>query len=201
MSLKTQELLNVKKDLDKKFLKFYTAQYMTDGKLRNYFFVSRHDERDLVMNNPDKVKPTAVECFTYIVEDGIPYAIMVKEFRSAMGRYVMSFPAGLIENNESFETAITREVNEEVGGEVKSFKLIQNYPLAACAGMTDEANMFAIVELSKEGTQHLEETEDIEVHKIPLTVLQKKVKNNELELTLSGYLGVLSILNIFKLTL
>lgn len=197
-----QELLSIEKDLDKKFLKMYTAHYKTDGKDRDYFFVSRHDEKDLALNNDDVI-PTAIEAFTYYQKKkGFlfwkkthTYVVMIEEFRSAIGKYVLSFPAGLIEKDEEVYNAIIREVYEEVGGEVSDIKLLQKYPLTMCAGMTDESNYMATVKLESFGKQHLEETEDINVKVYEINDLKKKISNNELYLTASGYLGYLSILN------
>ena len=123
---------------------------------------------------------------------------MIEEFRSPLNRKVFSFTAGLIEDGEDYKKAIKREVFEEIGGEVKKIELVQNYPIALCAGLTDEANMFAIVELSKIGKQHLETTEDIKVKTFTVDELEKKIQNSELELTVTGYLGCVLLINKIK---
>ena len=191
--------LFVKKDLDKKFLKMYTATYETNGKDREYVFVSRHDEEDLAIVN-DEVKPTAIEAFTYIkdISDNKYKIVMIEELRSAMNKRVISFCAGLIEDGEDYNKAIEREVYEEVGGKVKNIEILQNYPMSLCAGMTDEANIFSIVELESIGAQHLEDTEDIKVKIFDIDELEKKIKNNELMLTFTGYAGAMILINKLK---
>jgi len=191
------KVVNIEKNLDKKYLKFYTATYETDGKPRKYFFVSRHNEKDLALKNK-KVKPTAIEAFTYYLDENENMkVVMIEEFRSAIGRYVTSFPAGLIEKGEDVNKAIAREVKEEIGAEVNYIKLLQNYPMSMCAGMTDEANYMAIVEVKNLGEQHLEETEDIKVKIYDIEELHRKVENNEIYLSASGYLGYLSLYNMY----
>ncbi len=187
------KFLNVKKELDKDFLKFYTAKYLTNGKNREYFFVSRNDTEDLAVVT-EKIKPTAIEAFTYY-KDKI---IMIEEFRSAIGKKFYSFTAGLIEEGESIDKAIKREIYEEIGGKVKTIELLQNYPMAVCAGMTDEANYFALVELESLGKQHLEETEDIKVKIFEVDELEKLIKHNKLPLTASGYFGAMLVINKLK---
>lgn len=190
-----QKLLKVEKKYNTKYLKFYTAKYETDGKPRDYYFVSRNDEKDLAIKNKE-IKPTAIEAFTYYYdENGEMQVVMIKEFRSPIGRYVTSFCAGLIENGEDVETAIKREVKEELGADVVRISLLQNYPLAMCAGMCDEANYMAIVEIKNIGEQHLESTEDIKVLTYSMTELHRMVTRNELTLTGSGLLGYLALYN------
>jgi len=192
-----QKLLNVEKNYNTKYLKFYTANYETNGKPRKYFFVSRHDEKDLALNNKE-VKPTAIEAFTYYIDDKDEMqVVMIEEFRSPMGKYVTSFPAGLIEKGEDVNKAIAREVKEEIGAEVNYIKLLQNYPMSMCAGMTDEANYMAIVEVKNLKEQHLEETEDIKVKIYNIKDLHRMIENNEIYLTASGYLGYLALYNMY----
>lgn len=192
-----QKLLNIEKNYNTKYLKFYTAHYETDGKKRDYYFVSRHNEKNLALNNKE-VLPTAIEAFTYFYdEDGEMNVVMIEEFRSAIGRYVTSFPAGLIEKGEDVNKAIAREVKEEIGADVNYIKLLQNYPMSMCAGMTDEANYMAIVEVKNLGEQHLEETEDIKVKIYDIEELHRKVENNEIYLSASGYLGYLSLYSMY----
>ena len=183
----------VKQDLDKKFLKMYTATYKTNGKEREYVFVSRHDEEDLAVVN-DEIKPTAIEAFTYMDNK----LIMIKEFRSAIGKYIYSFCAGLIDGNETPEEAIKREVYEELGGKVKNIELCQNYPIPICPGVTDEANFCAFVEIESLEEQHLEATEDIEVIVLDVNEAEKKIKNNELPLTFTGYAAAMMLINKLK---
>lgn len=191
------KLVNIEKNLDKKYLKFYTANYETNGKPRKYFFVSRHNEKDLALRNKN-IKATAIEAFTYYLDENENMkVVMIEEFRSPIGRYVTSFPAGLIEKGEDVNKAIAREVKEEIGAEVNYIKLLQNYPMSMCAGMTDEANYMAIVQVKNLGEQHLEETEDIKVKIYDIEELHKKVENNELYLSASGYLGYLSLYNMY----
>lgn len=191
--MEKNKYLFVKQDLDKKFLKFYTAKFETNGKPRDYYFVSRHDEKDLAILNKE-IKPTAIEAYTYMGDK----IIMIEEFRSPLNRKIFSFTAGLIEDGEDYKKAVEREVFEEIGGKVKNVELVQNYPMALCAGMTDEANIYTIVELESLGEQHLEATEDINVKIFTADELEKKIQNNELELTVSGYLGCVLLINKIK---
>lgn len=191
--MEKNKYLFVKQDLDKKFLKFYTAKFETNGKPRDYYFVSRHDEKDLAILNKE-IKPTAIEAYTYMGDK----IIMIEEFRSPLNRKIFSFTAGLIEDGEDYKKAVEREVFEEIGGKVKNVELVQNYPMALCAGMTDEANIYTIVELEALGEQHLEATEDINVKIFTVDELEKKIQNNELELTVSGYLGCILLINKIK---
>lgn len=190
-----QKLISVEKNYGTKYLNFYTAKYQTDGKPRDYYFVSRNDINDLAIKN-EQVKPTAIEAFTYTYDDnGEIQVVMIEEFRSAVGKYVTSFCAGLIEKDEDVNKAIEREVYEELGAEVANIELLQNYPLPMCAGMCDEANYMALVQVKNIGKQHLEETEDIKLRIYNLRDLIKKVENNEIYLTASGYLGYLVLYN------
>ena len=70
--------------------------------------------------------------------------------------------------------------------------------MAICAGLTDEANYFAIVELEDLGEQHLEETEDINVVIFSVEELEDLIKNNKLPLTASGYFGAMMLINKIK---
>ena len=191
--MEKNEFINVKLELDKKFLKFYTAKYRTNGKNRDYYFVSRNDTENLTLVS-GKIKPTAIEAFTYLGNK----VIMIEEFRSAIGKKFYSFTAGLIEDGEDVKEAIKREIYEEIGGKVKNIELLQNYPMAICAGLTDEANYFAIVELESLGKQHLEETEDIKVKEFEVEELEKLIKHNKLPLTASGYFGAMMVINKIK---
>lgn len=195
----SKELIEIEKLLDKKFLKFYKAKYrIENGKMTDYFFVSRNDTKNLAMVRSE-IKPTAIEAFTYIKEDDDYKIVMIEEFRSAMNRNFFSFTAGLIEEDEDYVEAIKREIKEEIGGIAKEIELCQDYPIAICPGLTDEANIFAIVELESLGKQHLEELEDIKVRLFDVDELERKVNNNELYLTLSGYLGVQLLINKLKI--
>lgn len=191
--MEKNKYLFVKKDYNTKYLKFYTAKFETNGKPRDYYFVSRHDEKDLAILNKE-IKPTAIEAYTYMGDK----IIMIEEFRSPLNRKIFSFTAGLIEDGEDYKKAVEREVFEEIGGKVKNVELVQNYPMALCAGMTDEANIYTIVELESLGEQHLEATEDINVKIFTADELEKKIQNNELELTVSGYLGCVLLINKIK---
>ena len=194
-----KELIEIEKLLDKKFLKFYKAKYLIkqSNKETDYFFVSRNNTKDLAMIRSE-IKPTAIEAFTYIKEDDNYKIVMIEEFRSAMNRNFFSFTAGLIEEDEDYVEAIKREIKEEIGGITKNIELCQNYPIPICPGLTDEANIFAIVELESLGEQHLEELEDIKVRIFEIDDLERKINNNELLLTISGYLGCMLLINKIK---
>ena len=190
--MKKQKLLGVEKLQDNKYLKFYKAKYKTDDIERDYYFASRHDEADLAINNKF-VKPTAIEAITYYEDGDHIYVVMIKEFRSALGKYVYSFPAGLIEEGEDIGQAFEREIYEEIGAETLKVKLLQTYPMPMCAGMTDEANFIALTRVGKPDKQHLEATEDIKVEVFKFEELVAKVVGNELPLTMTGYLGYLAL--------
>ena len=186
----------VSQDLDMKFLKFYTAYYLNEetGKQREYFFASRNSYDELAAKS-DIVKANAVEMFTYIKENDAYKIVMVKEFRPAINKYVYAFAAGLIDGNETRDEAAKREIKEELGGTVKSIDWCYDKPLLTSAGLSDEANYLAIVELEALNEQHLEDSEEIEVKKYTVSEVKEMLAKGEIQLTLPGYLGLNLLIN------
>lgn len=94
-------------------------------------------------------------------DESEPRIVLVKEFRPPVGHHVLAFPAGLIDDGESIETAALRELAEETGW---SGKLLSLGPACySSPGLTDESMHLARVLLHAEGEPRHEADEDIEV--------------------------------------
>ncbi|WP_368488399.1 NUDIX domain-containing protein [Clostridium sp. BJN0013] len=92
--------------------------------------------------------------------------IFIKQYRPAVDKYVIGFPAGLVENESLFESAV-RELKEETGynGRIKSVgpELYANPALVTDRVRVIKMEIDENLEENKNPKQQLEETEDIEV--------------------------------------
>jgi len=88
--------------------------------------------------------------------------VVTKEFRVPIWDYEYGFPAGLIDEGESVEATIARELKEETGLDLVKVNHI-SAPVYSSAGLTDESCVMAMVQASGEvSNMHQEPTEDIE---------------------------------------
>lgn len=109
--------------------------------------------------------------------------ILIRQFRIPVNGFVIEFPAGLIDAGERVEDAALRELLEETGytGEVREVSPL----LATSAGLTSEG-IFLIYVLVNDTPLHqeLEDSEDIEVLRLPLknimVDLRKRAEHGDL---------------------
>jgi len=88
--------------------------------------------------------------------------VVTKEFRVPIWDYEYGFPAGLIDEGESVEATIARELKEETGLDLVKINHISE-PVFSSAGLTDESCYMAMVQAKGEiSNAHQEQTEDIE---------------------------------------
>lgn len=104
--------------------------------------------------------------------------IMIQEPRTPIGKTILAFPAGMLEEGEKEETAAVRELEEETGYYAKNIKkLRQVYP---AVGYSDEKiTIFLAQDLTKT-KRHLDETEDINVVEIEVAKVKEMLDNNEI---------------------
>jgi ADP-ribose pyrophosphatase len=90
--------------------------------------------------------------------------VLIKEYRVPLGGYIYAFPAGLVDDGESIEETVRRELLEETGFELVQIKRITT-PLCSSAGLTDEMSplVFVDVRSTPNAKQKLDGMEDIEV--------------------------------------
>lgn len=88
--------------------------------------------------------------------------VVTKEFRVPLWDYEYGFPAGLIDEGESVEATIARELKEETGLDLVKVNHL-SMPVFSSGGLTDESCVMAMVQASGEVSNlHQEQTEDIE---------------------------------------
>lgn len=139
---------------DSRFLKKYELQYENkNGRLKSYEMVSRHpiqDEKDLG-THLDGISIAAIK-------DG--RLLLLQEFRMTVNRRIYNLCAGMVEDGETVEECIKRELYEETGLSVKRILKILPKTFSA-VGISDVVTRIAFVEAEGDLADHTSENEDI----------------------------------------
>ena len=142
----------VKTLLETKFVKVYDLQY-EEGK--HYYDATRREADRLTALKTDEefrnMQPDAVSCCVIVRTPGEePRLLLTYEYRYPCGRFLLSPPAGLIdEEDRGAEDALVRtavrEIREETGLEVKPTDrvTVANPCVFSSPGLTDECNAMA----------------------------------------------------------
>lgn len=94
--------------------------------------------------------------------------LMLRQYRYAVDDTIWEVPAGKIDPGETPVACATRELQEETGyraGRVEPVGVVSTVP----AFSDERIHIFCAYDLQNGGAQHLDPTETIEVHPVPLT--------------------------------
>lgn len=99
--------------------------------------------------------------------------VLIKQFRAPLEKYCISFPSGLIDDDETPEEAAMRELKEETGysGEI----LFTGNDTSSSAGLTNEIIIPVVIKINQEGAQDLQDNENIDVIIIPIKYLKENI--------------------------
>jgi len=143
------KMLDTKQLLNTKYIKVYEHDY--EGG-RVFYNATRREKEKLVAlmdkKERDEMLPDAVTCFVVInVKGDEPKLLLHYEYRFAIGEYLLSPPAGLIDEcDKSKKDALIltakREIKEETGLDVKGTDQVFeiNHCVFSSPGFTDECN-------------------------------------------------------------
>ncbi len=120
--------------------------------------------------------------------------IFVRHWRAPLGRWVMEFPAGLNDKDESLETTAIRELKEETGYQTNRLVHLGTFP--ASSGISSEKlTCYLAIDLEQTGESNLEPLEELEVVEIPFN----KVKENLQEIQTKGDYVDLKVYGLIEL--
>lgn len=118
--------------------------------------------------------------------------ILTRQFRPPVNEYVIEFPAGLNERGDPLEEVARRELLEETGYSAKEIIFIGKGPLSSGAS-GEVLTAFLAKGLEFKGIGDRDETEDIEVIKIPIKEIYDRLsilgsEGNLIDLKIYGLL-------------
>jgi ADP-ribose pyrophosphatase len=101
-------------------------------------------------------------------QDGIEYALLVRQYRYAADGWLLEVPGGKLDGPEPPETCARREIEEEIGFEAG--ELVGLGSILTTPGFTDERIWLYLARDLKpiEGGQALEDDEVLEIERLPL---------------------------------
>lgn len=101
-------------------------------------------------------------------------AILVNQFRVGAEREIISFPEGAIDDGEKLEVAAARELLEETGFQAEKIIFLKTFHQAY---YTQKQHVLLATNCQKIAEQNLDESEFIEVIKMPLEEFRVFIKN------------------------
>lgn len=103
--------------------------------------------------------------------------LLVKQFRPPLGKYVLEFPAGLVDQGESPEKSALRELKEETGYQGSIEKI--SCGTASSAGLTSGLIYFVSVNIDNQLPENVEPSPDMQDGEDIITYKVKKSKVND----------------------
>lgn len=192
------------KETDHRFLNFYTVHYEVtkdDNSLKeySYFVASRNLSEDtLRIQRRQFDRPDAVLIGCYMLKDDGIYLLLEKQFRPALNAEVISFPAGLMDDEDKdIEETARREAKEETGYELTDIETLLP-PSPTSEGLSDECNAVVVARLLEKGTSHKEEFEDIKAKLYSREEVLKLLDDKQNIFSNSARLLILYLLERFK---
>lgn len=163
-----------------RFLRFVKTTYAdSSGLLREWEFIERVNCQGVVAIVP--------------VTDARE-VILVRQFRPPVNRHVIEFPAGLNDKGDTIEEAARRELLEETGYYAGRMIFLTEGPLSSGAS-GEILSVYLAQDLEFRGIGNRDETEDIEVLKIPID----EVSDHLSRVRSLGDLADLKILGLLEL--
>ena len=149
----------IKKLTEQPWLNLYDVEYSSkDGSPHHWLMCSRKDKPVVDAATPDAVYIAAI-----LAAPQGNRLVMTREFRVTIDDGEYGFSAGLIDENETIESTVRRELKEETGLEVVTIHHVSP-PVYSSAGMSDESCCMVLVTASGTSSTHLNEPhEQIEV--------------------------------------
>ena len=177
------KLISIDQETEHRFLNFFTLHYeVTDNgvtKPYSYFLCSRRNKEDLRAKVHDYHRPDGVILALYKTDEktGEISVLLTKQFRPAIGAYVNSFVAGLLdEGDESEIVAAKREAEEEAGLFIDDVEILS--PASPTStGLSDEMCAFCVGRVIGVSHQHLEDFEDISSRFVSLKELKRMLND------------------------
>lgn len=150
------KLVSLNKIKDGKYLKNYELEYENRaGKIKKYEIVSRSE----IVSSETLGECVSGVSIVALYEDKL---LLLREFRMAVNKYIYNLCAGMLEENETLEECVARELHEETGLQVKEIVAILP-PSYAAVGITDIQTQIAIIKAEGNlSNEFLSENEDIE---------------------------------------
>ncbi len=149
------KFIKLEKVKDGKYLKNYEITYLNKaGKEKKYEIVSRKE-----LKGVDDIgkAPSGISIVAFHDEK----LLLLREFRMSVNRTIFNLCAGMIEEGETIEECIRRELYEETGLSVKQIRTILP-PSYAAVGISDTKTYIAIVDAEGEFSDHTSENEMIQ---------------------------------------
>ena len=164
-----QRIINSRRLTKNKWLNLFEIQYINSkDKICNWIFASRKKDP-----NKEKDKIDSVVIIPTIDTPEGRKLVITKEYRVPIDGFEYGFPAGLIENGQTIEEAVKKELKEETGLEVKEIVGKSN-TIYSSPGMTDESCAVVLVVAEGEvSNKYQEEVEDIETFLYDINDIRK----------------------------
>lgn len=143
----------------------FSGKYLKILTYKGWEFVKRNGCTGIVVISP-------------LTEDG--KVIFVEQYRVPLGKNVVEFPAGLVGDcagarRESMASAAKRELWEETGYAAKKMTFVMEGPVSS--GMSaQQIAFYTATGLRKTGPGGGDETENIQVHAVPLKQAERWLK-------------------------
>lgn len=143
----------------------------------------------------ERVNCKGIVAIVPVTDDG--EVLLIRQFRPPVNGYVIEFPAGLSEREDYLEETARRELLEETGYSARNMIYLTEGPLSS--GASGEiltvflARGLALNQVQGQGIGRRDETEEIEVLKVPINELYQRLselrsKGNFIDLKIYGLL-------------